>query len=66
MKRRAPEVIRKSSRARLKKGVWRRCQDCEEPFYTRWVEASLCARCAAAWRKLQAGSRGEPGSPLAS
>ena len=66
MKRRAPEVIPKARRAHLKQGKWKRCGVCVKPFYTVWLDAWLCAGCAAACRKAEAGSRGEPGSPLAS
>ena len=65
MKRRAPEVIRKSRRAQLGRGRWRLCMGCGGAFFTRWVDAYFCAPCAADLRVREKGSRGELGSPLA-
>ncbi len=45
---------------------WKVCPVCVKAFYTRWINADLCAACAATAHKAQRGSGGEPRLPTAS
>lgn len=61
MKRKALELIPRKRRALMGRGGWMRCRACGQPFFTRWLDARVCAVCAAVGCKERKGFGGDEG-----